>query len=106
MSDRSITSTYCKSESEAQQTLQHIQTKTGSSLDCYVSHTESLNEFYVQPAKYEADLNKVVENMTQAGSNPAVGRPSLGQFCCAKFSEDEQWYRGEITGQSGDKFKV
>ena len=106
MSDTSITSIYCKSESKAQIRLQHIQTNAGSSLDCYVSHTESLNEFYVQPAKYEADLDKVVENMSRAGSNPALSAPSMGQFCCAKFSEDEQWYRGEITGQSGDKFKV
>ena len=106
MSDKAIASTYCKSESNAQLSLQHIQTNAGSSLDCYVSHTESLNEFYVQPAKYEADLDKVLENMSRAGSNPAVLAPSMGQFCCAKFSEDEQWYRGEIIGQSGDKFKV
>jgi len=32
--------------------------------------------------------------------------PRAGQYCCAKFSQDDEWYRAKVTSRTGDEFKV
>ena len=71
-------------------------------VEAYASHIISPSRFYLQLSAKEDELNEVVEsvNSTYSAVPEGEGRvatPSIGQACCAKFSEDEAWYRAEIT---------
>ncbi|XP_074643884.1 protein tudor-like [Tubulanus polymorphus] len=66
----------------------------------YISHVESLDEFYVQLATQEHDLDNVTTNMESLcahGGGNHLKVFDVGTPCCAEFSEDEAWYRAVIT---------
>ncbi len=102
----SVTATSRKTETK----VAAIPVTTGQELDCYVAHTESLNEFYVQPCKLSDDLDKVTNKMAEIGASPSaypgVAAPSIGTHCCAKYSEDGGWYRCEILKKMDQKYQV
>lgn len=67
--------------------------KTGET--CYVSHINSLSEFYIQVESDTDALHKVELHLQQNCDSPILSAPSIGQICSAKF-EDDQFYRARI----------
>ena len=67
----------------------------------YVSHVVSPDEFYVQfesALDYLSALSAEISQFyiyLQPSAN-VLRRPSPGMSCCAKFSQDGDWYRGKI----------
>ena len=67
----------------------------------YVSHVVSPDEFYVQFESALDDLSVLSGELSQfylsLGPSTSVLRsPSPGMSCCARFSQDGDWYRGRI----------
>ena len=67
----------------------------------YVSHIVSPDEFYVQFETALDDLTDLSERIGQfysflQPSENVLKNPSPGMSCCARFSEDGNWYRGRI----------
>ena len=67
----------------------------------YVSHVVSPDEFYVQFESALDDLSALSGELSRfyfsLGPSTSVLRsPSPGMSCCARFSQDGDWYRGRI----------
>lgn len=67
----------------------------------YVSHVVSPEEFYVQLCSSLDELSSLSGQMSQFFSQtPPSGNtlkePLPGMPCCAKFSQDGEWYRGKV----------
>ena len=77
----------------------------------YVSHVVSPDEFYVQFESSLDELSLLSVQISQfyssmAPSNYALNNPCAGMSCCARFSQDGDWYRGKITGVASSGAKV
>lgn len=78
----------------------------------YVTAVESPGLFYCQLAGTEDKLATVMERLTSEYTSLAQGELSLtsvtvGDLCCAKFSEDNSWYRAVVEVKvSLDKLTV
>ncbi|XP_019638854.1 PREDICTED: uncharacterized protein LOC109480923 isoform X1 [Branchiostoma belcheri] len=81
-----------------------VAVQAGGAVPVYVSHCETPAKFWVQVADQEPQLNSLmeaVETSAQAGKPLAsTTQLSLGDPCCAQFSEDNGWYRGRIIDTS------
>ena len=78
-----------------------IKVKINRYLDICISHLENPNNFYCQPIEHSNELTSMLEEMQVFyNSNQAVDLAApyanQGQMCCARFSEDQFWYRGVI----------
>ena len=67
----------------------------------YVSHVVSPDEFYVQFESALDSLSILSEKMStfyskMQPSDSLLNDPCTGMSCCARFSEDGNWYRGKI----------
>lgn len=82
-------------------------TAPGGEVKVYVSHVESLVEFYVQLVSHIPALDDLTESLlayTQDGQR--LGSVSVGQACVACFHDDEAWYRAIVTDISGNAVTV
>lgn len=77
---------------------------TGQSLKAYVSATVSLDEFYIQPAESQRDLDNMTDLMKQyaSGQGSPLQSAQVGQICAVKYTEDQAWYRGKISAVKGN----
>lgn len=76
-------------------------------LQMLMSHVVSPSEFYVHLVTPDAgildvlmdNLNKFYESDTYLESCKSDNsyQPQVGDYCCARFSEDGRWYRGLVT---------
>ncbi|KFM61406.1 Tudor domain-containing protein 1, partial [Stegodyphus mimosarum] len=69
--------------------------------DGYITVVNSPQDFYIQLSSCEdslADLSSKLSDVCEAmtDSKTTVQNPCVGLACCAKFSEDNNWYRAEI----------
>ena len=75
-----------------------------------VTHVNNPSSFYVQPSSQEQTLIAVNENIDAllggGKSEGPVQDLHEGAPCLAKYSVDQQWYRGLIEGRSSQKWKV
>lgn len=67
----------------------------------YVSHVVSPDEFYIQFESALDSLSILSEKMStfytkMQPSDFLLNNPCTGMSCCARFSEDGNWYRGKI----------
>ncbi|XP_078612166.1 uncharacterized protein LOC144882311 isoform X2 [Branchiostoma floridae x Branchiostoma japonicum] len=87
-----------------------VAVQAGGSVPVYISHCETPAKFWVQVADQEPQLNNLmeaVESSAQTGKPLAsTAQLSIGDPCCAQFSEDCSWYRGRITEKSEGKLGV
>ncbi|XP_035667114.1 uncharacterized protein LOC118409857 isoform X3 [Branchiostoma floridae] len=87
-----------------------VAVQAGGSVPVYISHCETPAKFWVQVADQEPQLNNLmeaVESSAQAGKPlSSTAQLSIGDPCCAQFSEDCSWYRGRITEKSEGKLGV
>jgi tudor domain-containing protein 1/4/6/7 len=78
-----------------------------SDTTCFVSHVNSVSEFFIQ---YEKDGDKLDEMAGILGNNenfPLLeGSIEVGQICAAVFPDDECWYRSMILSQSENIVEV
>ena len=72
----------------------------GARHDVFVSHIESPLSFWLQLASSDETLNTLAEKLEATYSSGTATltlvEPAAGMQCCAKFSEDELWYRGIV----------
>ncbi|XP_076445167.1 RING finger protein 17-like [Babylonia areolata] len=61
---------------------------------CAASPDNSLPEDLVRFAQMMEDLNQLPPTQDAA---PLEEVPSAGEMCCARFSEDDRWYRGLVA---------
>ena len=79
----------------------------GARHDVFVSHIDSPSSFWLQLASSDETLNTLAEKLEATYSSSTTTltlvEPAAGMQCCAKFSEDEHWYRGIVqsVGPSG-----
>lgn len=77
-----------------------IPTNLSRELECYVSHVESITEFYVQPTFWERNLEEITNTLNdiypKQSQDLQLMKPGKGMFCIAKYSEDECYYRAKI----------
>lgn len=71
--------------------------------------TEIVNgaHFYAQvagdtaPAALQEQLKKSVK-----ANGIAPFEPKAGHYCCAKFTQDDEWYRAKVTSRAGSEYSV
>lgn len=76
-----------------------------------VTHIVNPSSFYVQPSSVEETLvgiNECIDALLMGGKTSEIPVRDLreGASCLAKYSVDQQWYRGVIEGRSTQKWKV
>ncbi|XP_065670678.1 uncharacterized protein LOC100210185 [Hydra vulgaris] len=73
----------------------------------YVTAAVSSTELYAQLERMKNDLHELMNNINNFYSNlkPAemsISTPMIGQYCCAKFTEDDVWYRAVVEKLNGN----
>lgn len=84
------------------------QTVPKETVPAIVSHIGEKGRFFVQLNKDEIDLLSMGEKMETSYPGQAEKPDSFeeGQVCCAKFPEDDAWYRAVILKDCGDSVHV
>ncbi|XP_041358070.1 tudor domain-containing 6-like [Gigantopelta aegis] len=87
-----------------------IDLEFGKKTAVHISHVESIFTFYVQPVSSDDDLTSLAaainEHYTADEPGVSVDWMKLGSACVARYTEDEQWYRGIITSVDEKKCGV
>uniref|UniRef100_A0A182QBN1 Tudor domain-containing protein n=1 Tax=Anopheles farauti TaxID=69004 RepID=A0A182QBN1_9DIPT len=63
---------------------------------CFTSHTESLDEFYLQLERDVNALDTMGNYLADATKFEDVVEPRVGMVCLAEFADDGLWYRVEV----------
>ncbi|GIX89754.1 hypothetical protein CDAR_245581 [Caerostris darwini] len=64
----------------------------------YVTVVNTPHDFFIQLATCEDSLNELSSELSEiCDSASSIQNPNIGYACCAKFSEDNNWYRAEIV---------
>ncbi|XP_033644665.1 tudor domain-containing protein 6-like [Asterias rubens] len=74
----------------------------GTETQVYVTHVDNLQSFYIQLGYRSDEIDDLQHKLKTSYDNNASGALSpvkVGTLCCAKFSEDGNWYRAVVTGQ-------
>ena len=82
----------------------------GQVCETSVSHIDSPSSFWIQLPSADDDLAVFNEKMSAHYTSDRVSRLSsvstVGSICCAKYSEDDSWYRGVVKSASSDSLEV
>ncbi|CAG9833553.1 unnamed protein product [Diabrotica balteata] len=81
----------------------------GFSQPVKVSYVYSCNRFYVQLVKKEQELTTLMEELQSLcldSSFMELSSIKPGIPCCAQYSEDQMWYRSQVTEMSGNLVTV
>jgi len=67
-------------------------------LKCYAAYVTSPSKFYCQLKSTSDDLDKLMSllNRDHSYDKGTVNMKIAGESCCARYSEDERWYRAVI----------
>lgn len=71
----------------------------------FISHINSLSDFYVQEEKSVSDLEKIQDRLLVANMFPKVSDVKEGTLCVAMYT-DNDWYRARVIKQDESKIKV
>lgn len=72
----------------------------------YVSHTDK-EKFYLQLSSQEEELGEMIEKIqVHCDKSRPLSEVSLGDYCCAKFTTDNSWYRAHVKDTRGDTVDV
>uniref|UniRef100_A0A182PCP1 Tudor domain-containing protein n=1 Tax=Anopheles epiroticus TaxID=199890 RepID=A0A182PCP1_9DIPT len=63
---------------------------------CFTSHTESIDEFYLQLERDVNPLDMMVNYLADVSKFADVEEPVVGMICLAEFADDELWYRVQV----------
>ncbi|XP_044737384.1 maternal protein tudor-like isoform X2 [Chrysoperla carnea] len=75
-----------------------LSNKTG-----FVSHINSINEFWIQLESSCADLEMVSDQLSIADQFPELNDKRPGVLCAARFPDDNDWYRARILSSTDDE---
>ncbi|CAG4962766.1 unnamed protein product [Colias eurytheme] len=79
----------------------------GSKQSVLVSYVDSCIKFYVQLSDKIEELNAVMEAVKiHCENTSSPGALPVGAVCCARFPDDDNWYRAMVRGTKGDKIVV
>jgi tudor domain-containing protein 1/4/6/7 len=74
--------------------------------DCFVSHINSLSEFYIQMDDDSNHLEILASYLMDAESDisefPELQTIQLDTSCIARFNEDNLWYRAKVMAENED----
>jgi tudor domain-containing protein 1/4/6/7 len=96
-------------ETQAVSTATAFPEQTPPALDaCIVSFVDEAGVFYVQLTSDDESREALSEKLQDecATADVKVPGPCVGLACCAKFSEDEAWYRAVVEKVKGDQVTV
>ncbi|XP_035907170.1 maternal protein tudor [Anopheles stephensi] len=65
---------------------------------CFTSHTESIDEFYLQLERDVNPLDMMANYLADVSKFPDVTDPTVGLICLAEFADDGLWYRVQVVG--------
>lgn len=82
------------------------QSNRDGSFNGYLTFEVSQEEFYVQKTEDTDLIASVTDQVQAASNNKPLSSPVVDQACIAKFSEDEAWYRAQITSISDSEVMV
>uniref|UniRef100_A0A8C3ALW9 Tudor domain-containing protein 1 n=1 Tax=Cyclopterus lumpus TaxID=8103 RepID=A0A8C3ALW9_CYCLU len=78
----------------------------GDSFSVMITHLQSPSEIIIQKVENAGMIQelqlKLREHCCQVPA-PQNFRPAPGTVCCARFSEDKQWYRAKVLGYSSEE---
>uniref|UniRef100_A0A182MGF7 Tudor domain-containing protein n=1 Tax=Anopheles culicifacies TaxID=139723 RepID=A0A182MGF7_9DIPT len=63
---------------------------------CFTSHTESIDEFYLQLERDVNPLDMMANYLADVSKFSDVEDPKVGMICLAEFAEDGLWYRVQV----------
>lgn len=66
----------------------------------FVSHLNSVSEFWIQLESSVPDLEMIVDRLASADTFPDLQDLSPGVLCAANFPDDEMWYRARILSNT------
>lgn len=73
----------------------------------YVTHVDSPSEFYVQLSANKDDITMLQWNLQDyVHLFPSMDVAKVGEYCAAKYTVDEEWYRAEVLVADSDKTTV
>ncbi|KPJ08016.1 Maternal protein tudor [Papilio machaon] len=79
----------------------------GSRKSVLVSYVDSCIKFYVQLSDKIEELNAVMEAVrVHCESKSSPGELPVGAACCARFPDDDNWYRARVKDTKGNKVIV
>lgn len=72
----------------------------------FVSHTDK-EKFYLQLSSQEGELGEMIEKIqVHCDKSAPLSEVALGDYCCAKFTTDNSWYRAHVKDIRGDTVDV
>lgn len=72
-----------------------------------VSYVDSCINFYIQLSDKIDELNAVMDAVkANCENSSSPGKLPVGAICCARFPDDDNWYRAIVRGTKGDKVIV
>lgn len=72
----------------------------------FVSHTDK-EKFYLQLSSQEGELGEMIEKIqVHCDKSAPLSEVALGDYCCAKFTTDNSWYRAHVKDIRGDAVDV
>ena len=90
--------------------LTFLKFSNGQICEGNVSHIESPSSFWIQMPTADDDLAVFNERLAAYYTSDTVdclrSVSSIGSICCAKYSEDQSWYRGVIKSASPNGIEV
>ena len=97
-------------------TLQHVavsilEMQPNTKEDVYVTTVESVEEVFCQLSKNAGELDKMMEEIEQYcrplnQQQECLNAPTFRDWCIAKFSVDDGWYRAQISSIQGSHAEV
>lgn len=88
------------------------QYQPGSTVDVFVTCVNSPDNFYCQPLGLASQLEELMSTISEFMSSGQAPTPSLletletGQTCLARYSDDSEWYRGQIDSVNIPERKI
>ena len=74
----------------------------------FLTHIENVHKFYLQLDEHTMKIDKLAGVLESKAAelleadSCSKGSLSVGDVCCAQFTEDDVWYRARVTSVSGD----
>ncbi|XP_064626678.1 uncharacterized protein LOC135487163 isoform X2 [Lineus longissimus] len=84
----------------------------GTEEDVFITLVESPDKFFGQLVKYSGEVlnefqNTLMEHYEANNARiPHLSSPSVGDYCCAKYTVDDMWYRAQVTAIAGNKLDL